>query len=49
VLSDRIGPNDRVTVDALEGELHFDVETGTAAESDEREHEREIGAEAARR
>jgi ATP-dependent Clp protease ATP-binding subunit ClpC len=49
VLSDGIGPGDRVTVDVLEGELHFDVETGTAAESDEREHEREIGAEPARR
>ncbi len=47
VLSDEIGPGDRVTVDVLEGELHFDVETGTAAESDEREHE--IGAEPARR
>jgi ATP-dependent Clp protease ATP-binding subunit ClpC len=49
VLSDRVRANDRVTVDTLEGELHFDVETGTAAESDEREHEREIGAEPARR
>ncbi len=49
VLSNTIGPNDRVTVDAVEGELHFDVETGTAAESDEREHERETGAEPARR
>jgi ATP-dependent Clp protease ATP-binding subunit ClpC len=49
VLSDRVGPNDRVTVGALEGELHFDVETGRAAESDEREHQREIGAEPVRR
>src|SRR2546421_7042240 len=49
VLSDRVQPNDRVTVGALDGELHFDVETGMAAESDEREHEREIGAEPVRR
>src|SRR5205814_1385829 len=26
VLSDRVRPGDRVTVDAVEGELHFDVE-----------------------
>src|SRR3954471_9924092 len=49
VLSDRVQPNDRVTVGAFDGELHFDVETGMAAESDEREHEREIGAEPVRR
>jgi ATP-dependent Clp protease ATP-binding subunit ClpC len=48
VLSDAIGPGDRVTVDAAEGELHFDVETSTA-ESDEREHEHAVGAEPAHR
>jgi ATP-dependent Clp protease ATP-binding subunit ClpC len=41
VLSNTIGPDDRVTVDAVDGELRFDVETGAAAESEEREHERE--------
>jgi ATP-dependent Clp protease ATP-binding subunit ClpC len=39
VLSDEVRPDDRVTVDALEGELRFDVETGTAVESDERERD----------
>jgi ATP-dependent Clp protease ATP-binding subunit ClpC len=47
VLSDAIGPGDSVTVDAFEGELRFDVDTGMAAESHDREHER--GAEPARR
>jgi ATP-dependent Clp protease ATP-binding subunit ClpC len=48
VLSDGIGPGDRVTVDAVEGELRFDVEPPTAAEEvSERERERE--AEPARR
>jgi ATP-dependent Clp protease ATP-binding subunit ClpC len=36
VLSDAIRPGDRVTVDAVEGELHFDVDTG-AAEAGDRE------------
>jgi ATP-dependent Clp protease ATP-binding subunit ClpC len=45
VLSDAIGPGDRVTVNAAEGELHFDVETRSTAESDEREHEHAVGAE----
>jgi hypothetical protein len=35
VLSDAIGPGDRVTVDALEGELHFDVDAGAAREAEE--------------
>jgi ATP-dependent Clp protease ATP-binding subunit ClpC len=50
VLSDAIGPGDRVTVDALEGELRFDVETRTSAESTEAgEREREASAEPAPR
>jgi ATP-dependent Clp protease ATP-binding subunit ClpC len=52
VLSGAVGPGDRVTVDALEGELRFDVETRTAAEPEEvgeREHEREVSAEPASR
>jgi ATP-dependent Clp protease ATP-binding subunit ClpC len=43
VLSDAIGPGDRVTVDALEGELRFDVEEEVG------EREREVNAEPARR
>jgi ATP-dependent Clp protease ATP-binding subunit ClpC len=39
VLSDTIKPGDRVTVDVLEGELRFDVDSGAAAEpEDTREH-----------
>ena len=48
VLSDAIGPGDRVTVDALEGELHFDVDTGAAREPEEA-GEREVSAEPATR
>jgi ATP-dependent Clp protease ATP-binding subunit ClpC len=36
VLSDAIGAGDRVTVDAVEGELHFDVEKQAAAEREAR-------------
>src|SRR5204862_2924030 len=32
MLSDAIAPGDRVTVDALEGVLHFDVDAGAARE-----------------
>jgi ATP-dependent Clp protease ATP-binding subunit ClpC len=50
VLSDTIGPGDRVTVDALEGELRFDVEARTAAEPEAAgEREREVSAEPAPR
>src|SRR5690242_17203910 len=48
VLSDAIGPGDRVMVDALEGELHFDVDTGAAREPEEA-GEREVSAEPAPR
>ena len=48
VLSEAIGPGDRVTVDALEGELHFDVDTGAAREP-EAAGEREVSAEPATR
>jgi len=48
VLSDAIGPGDRVTVDALEGELRFDVDTGAAREP-EAAGEREVSAEPATR
>ena len=48
VLSDAIGPGDRVTVDALEGELHFDIDTGAAREPEEA-GEREVSAEPATR
>jgi hypothetical protein len=48
VLSDAIGPGDRVMVDALEGELRFDVDTGAAREPEEA-GEREVTAEPARR
>src|SRR5438034_807427 len=48
VLSDAIGPGDRVTVDALEGELRFDVDTGAARELEEA-GEREVSAEPAPR
>jgi hypothetical protein len=48
VLSDAIGPGDRVTVDALEGELRFDVDAGAAREP-EHAGEREVSAEAAAR
>ena len=34
VLGGAIEPGDRVTVDAVEGELHFDVDSGAAAESE---------------
>jgi ATP-dependent Clp protease ATP-binding subunit ClpC len=43
VLSDAIGPGDRITVDALEGELRFDVDTGAAREPEEA-GEREVSA-----
>jgi ATP-dependent Clp protease ATP-binding subunit ClpC len=33
VLSGRIEPGDRVVVDAIEGQLHFEVESGSASES----------------
>jgi hypothetical protein len=48
VLSDAIGPGDRVTVDGLEGELHFDVDSGAAREPEEA-GEREVSAEPAPR
>ena len=48
VLSDAIAPGDRVTVDALEGELRFDVDTG-AARKLEKAGEREVSAEPAPR
>ncbi len=48
VLSDAIGPGDRVTVDALEGELRFDVDMGAAREPEEA-GEREVSAEPATR
>ena len=48
VLSDAIAPGDRVTVDALEGELRFDVDTGAARELEEA-GEREVSAEPAPR
>jgi hypothetical protein len=48
VLSDAIGPGDRVTVDALEGELRFDVDAGAAREAEEA-REREVSAEPAPR
>ena len=48
VLSDSIAPGDRVTVDALEGELRFDVDTG-AARKLEKAGEREVSAEPAPR
>jgi ATP-dependent Clp protease ATP-binding subunit ClpC len=51
VLSDTIKPGDRITVGALEGELHFDVDSGAAAESEEaaREHALAESTEPARR
>ncbi|HEY6604959.1 MAG TPA: AAA family ATPase [Gaiellaceae bacterium] len=51
VLSDTIKPGDRITVDALEGELHFDVDSGAAAGSEEaaREHALAESTEPARR
>jgi ATP-dependent Clp protease ATP-binding subunit ClpC len=48
VLSDAIGPGDRVTVDALEGELRFDVDKDAAREPEEA-GEREVSAEPASR
>src|SRR4051794_34281601 len=48
VLSDAISPGDRVTVDALEGELRFDVDTGAAREPEEA-GERAVSAEPAPR
>jgi ATP-dependent Clp protease ATP-binding subunit ClpC len=48
VLSDAIGPGDRVTVDVSEGELHFDVDAGAAPEL-ERAGGREASAEPAAR
>ena len=48
LLSDTISPGDRVTVDALEGELRFDIDTGAAREPEEA-GERELSAEPARR
>ena len=48
VLSDAIGPGDHVTVDALEGELRFDVDTGAAKEA-KGAREREVSAEPAPR
>jgi ATP-dependent Clp protease ATP-binding subunit ClpC len=48
VLSDAIGSGDRVTVDALEGELRFDVDAGAAREP-EHAGEREVSAEPAAR
>jgi ATP-dependent Clp protease ATP-binding subunit ClpC len=47
VLSERIGPGDRVTVDAVEDELRFDVEAGRAREPQE-VGAREVSAAAAR-
>jgi ATP-dependent Clp protease ATP-binding subunit ClpC len=50
VLSDTIKPGDRVTVDVLEGELRFDVDSGAAAEpEDTREHALAESTEPARR
>jgi hypothetical protein len=34
VLSDTIGPGDRVTADASDGELQFEVDAGGARESE---------------
>jgi hypothetical protein len=48
VLSDTISPGDRVTVDALEGELRFDVDTGAAREP-KVSGERKVSAEPAPR
>ena len=48
VLSDAIAPGDRVTVDALEGELRFDVDTDAARELEEA-GERRVSAEPATR
>jgi hypothetical protein len=35
VLGGAIEPGDRVTVDVLEGDLHFEVESGAAQEPEE--------------
>jgi len=35
VLGGEIEPGDRVTVDVLEGDLHFDVERGGASEAEQ--------------
>jgi ATP-dependent Clp protease ATP-binding subunit ClpC len=48
VLSNAVEPGDRVTVDALEGELRFDVEAD-ATRDPERTGEREVSAEPAAR
>jgi ATP-dependent Clp protease ATP-binding subunit ClpC len=48
VLSDTISPGDRVTVDALEGELRFEVDTGAVREPEDA-GEREVSAEPAPR
>ena len=42
VLGDKITPGDRVTVDALEGELHFSVDSGAAVESGETMREERV-------
>jgi ATP-dependent Clp protease ATP-binding subunit ClpC len=48
VLSNAIGPGDRVTVDALEGELRFDVDTDAPREPEEA-GDREVSAKPAPR
>jgi ATP-dependent Clp protease ATP-binding subunit ClpC len=44
VLSDAIKPGDRVTVDVLEGELQFDVDSSAAAEPEEAAQEHALAA-----
>jgi hypothetical protein len=35
VLSGQVQPGDHVTVDVVEGDLHFEVESGARAEAEE--------------
>ena len=49
VLSDEIGPGDKVTVDVLEGELHFEVGRQAAESTEGSDREREMSAEPASR
>jgi hypothetical protein len=35
VLAGTVQPGDKVAVDAIEGELHFDIDTGGASEPEE--------------
>jgi ATP-dependent Clp protease ATP-binding subunit ClpC len=48
VLGGAVEPGDKVTVDLVEGELHFDVETGGASEPDEETDTEESQAAASR-